>query len=53
LIDCCIHAKTIFAEKDCGESISKTKVRGVLALLKHAEVLVAQTVAEGQPVQLR
>lgn len=33
------------------ESVSKTKVRGVLALLKHAEILVAQG-TEGEPLRL-
>ena len=50
LIDVVIFCKNKFAN---AESISKTKVRGVLALLKHAEVLVSQGVGEGQPVQLR
>lgn len=47
-----MFAKNYSDMSDCS-SISKTKVRGVLALLKHAEVLVAQTVGEGLPVQLR
>ena len=52
LIDVVMHARESSPDLSDCESCSKTKVRGILALLKHADILVAQTVGEGLPVQL-
>lgn len=52
LIDVVMHAKESSPDLSDCESCSKTKVRGILALLKHADILVAQAVGEGCPVQL-
>ena len=52
LIDLVINARDTRALKVSHlESVTKTKVRGVLALLKHANVLETCG-SEGQPVQL-